>query len=95
MDLIVFLYKIFLSNDIGPADIADFLIHLRDIFKVNAEKRAIDKNKNFRKDSHSLKKWVQFFKVTFPKILSDEKYYPNLFKILFTKAYQKLDVEKN
>jgi hypothetical protein len=85
------LYNIFISNDTGPADIADFLIHLNDIFKVNAEKRAIDKIKDFQKDNHSLKEWEKFFKEKFLKILSDEECFPNLFKILFTKAYRKLD----
>jgi uncharacterized protein YdiU (UPF0061 family) len=79
------LYNIFLSNDTGPADIADFLIHLRDIFKVNEENRAIEKIKDFQKDSHSLNEWVQFFKVTFPNILSDERCFPHLFKILLQK----------
>jgi hypothetical protein len=61
------LYLIFLENDKCPADIADFLIRVGDVFKVNAEKRAIDKIKEFRKDSHSLKEWVTFFKENFLK----------------------------
>jgi hypothetical protein len=83
------LYDIFFSNDTGPSDIADFLIGLGHILKVNVGEIATEKIKNFRKNTHSLKEWAKFFKVTFPKILSDYPYYRNLFKIVFTLAYRK------
>jgi hypothetical protein len=87
-------YNVFLSKDTGPADFADFLIDLGEVFTVNINNKSSIKLKYFRHKSHTLQEWVKFFKEKLPKILNDEECFPNFFKILFTKAYRKLDEGK-
>jgi hypothetical protein len=48
------LYNIFLNKDTGPADIADFLISLGEVYKVNISTVSRIKLKNFRDKSHTL-----------------------------------------
>jgi hypothetical protein len=49
------LFKVFFNKDTGPADIADFLIDLGTVFKINVTTKSNIKLKNSRNDNHSLK----------------------------------------
>jgi hypothetical protein len=85
------LYNIFFSKDTGPADTADFLIDLAQVFIVNISNKSTIKISSFRDKSHTLQEWVTFFKERFPKILDDDENYPKVFKQIFTLAYRKLN----
>jgi hypothetical protein len=85
------LYKIFINKTTGPADIADFLISLGEVYKVSISTVSTIKLKNFRDKSHTLKEWIKIFNEDFPKILNNDESFLNLFKTLFSIAFRKIN----
>jgi hypothetical protein len=86
------LYTIIKRDSDGPKDIAHFLIELQLEFPKNIPREGVEDIYDYVNDKkYTTQQWVKFFKEKFPKILSNDEYFPNSFKTIFSIAFRKLN----